>query len=239
MIPQGFIAQLRQAGSLQSGRLWWVGLYAIAMAYVESAAVVYLRRLYGIHDLVRDFPRFDPTIGAIEFGRELATLVMLLTAGWIAGRSRQSRLGFVFFAFGVWDIFYYIWLKVFIHWPDSFLSPDILFLVPLPWWGPVIAPVLIASLMVIGGILAVLRDDQELSVHFKPVQLVILAMGVLIVLYAFMVDALAILPANPDVLNQVRPTDFNWPIYLVGLALMAWPILMATGPDTLNSTGPG
>jgi len=78
---------------------------------------------------------------------------MLLSIGWIAGNMFQSRVAFAFITFGLWDIFYYIWLRVFIGWPQSILEPDLLFLIPLPWWGPVLSPVLIALLMVIGGIL--------------------------------------------------------------------------------------
>src|SRR3990172_5513987 len=116
---------------MQSKNLWWVGLFAIAMAYLESGVVVYLRRLYGINDLILSVPPFDPQIGAIELGRELATLVMLLAMGWVAGKKFQSRLGFAVFAFGVWDIFYYIWLRVFIGWPQTAFDPDLLFLLPL------------------------------------------------------------------------------------------------------------
>jgi hypothetical protein len=78
------------------------------MAYLVSAVVVYLRRLYGITDLNLQVPPFDAQIAAIEVGRELATLVMLLSIGWIAGKTFQSKVGFTFIAFGLWDIFYYL-----------------------------------------------------------------------------------------------------------------------------------
>lgn len=217
--------------SPQTGKLWWVGLYAIAMAYAESAVVVYLRHLYGIADLVRDVPGFDPTISAVEVGRELATLIMLLAVGWAAGRTRQSRLGFAVYAFGLWDIFYYAWLRILIGWPGSLLEPDVLFLIPLPWWGPVIAPVLIAGLMVAGGALAVLTDDHGHPVFFTSGEWAALSIGVLAALYAFMGDALASLPADAETLSQVRPAAFNWPVYLAGLALMAWPVLTAMWPS--------
>jgi len=77
--------------SMQTRKLLWVGLFAIAMAYLEAAVVVYLRRVYGITDLMLSVPPFDPQIGAIEFGRELSTLVMLLSVGIIAGQNLQSR----------------------------------------------------------------------------------------------------------------------------------------------------
>ncbi len=220
---------------MQSKSLWWVGLFAIAMAYLESAVVVYLRRIYGISDLILSVPQFDPQIGAIELGRELATLVMLLTVGWAAGKRFQSRLGFSVFAFGVWDIFYYIWLRVFIGWPQTVFDPDLLFLLPLPWWGPVLAPVLIALLMVIVGALAVIKDEHGLRLLPSFMDWAILAGGVLIMLYAFMADALAALPTNAQTLGQLRPSEFNWSVYLVGLAMLClfiWRITKSTQPKS-------
>ena len=72
----------------------------------------------------------------------------------LAGRTWRSRLGYAALAFGVWDIFYYVFLKVICGWPHSLLDWDILFLLPLPWWGPVLAPVSIALLMILWGTLA-------------------------------------------------------------------------------------
>ena len=213
---------------MQRGKLVWVGLYAVAMAYVESAAVVYLRRVFGIVDLLRDAPPWDPAISPVELGRELATLIMLLAVGWAVGRTWQSRLGFACFAFGVWDVCYYLWLRLFIGWPDSLLAPDLLFLIPLPWWGPVIAPVLIACLSAVGGALAVFLDDQGCTVRPGPWQGTALGLGGLAVLYAFMADALAALPASAEALGRLRPGPFRWPPYLVGLVLMTGSVLGAT-----------
>lgn len=154
----------------QRRKLGWIGLSAASLAYLEAAVVVYLRRLYGISDLMLDVSSFDPVLASLEIGREISTLVILLSVGWAVGRNRQSRLGFAFFAFGVWDVFYYIWLKLFIDWPASILTPDILFLIPIPWWGPVIAPVLIAVLMAIGGARAVIVDDREGRIRFSIIQ---------------------------------------------------------------------
>ncbi|MEL7644838.1 MAG: hypothetical protein AAGU04_01040 [Anaerolineaceae bacterium] len=201
-------------------KIVWVSVLSIAMAYLEAAVVVYLRRVYGITDLILQVPPFDEQIALIELGRELATLVMLLSIGWIAGKTFQSRVGFAFIAFGLWDIFYYIWLRVFIGWPQSLLDPDLLFLIPLPWWGPVLSPVLIALLMVIGGTIAVLRTEgnETLNLHswFWPC----LITGVLIMLFTFMSDAIKALPANISSLNSIKPSPFNWPVYLIGFGLV-------------------
>ena len=205
--------------NIKAKSLLWVGLFAIAMAYLESAVVVYLRKLYGITDLILSVPPFDPQIGAIELGRELATLVMLLAVGWAAGKKLQSKLGVAIFAFGLWDIFYYFWLKVFINWPRSLLDMDILFLIPLPWWGPVLAPVLVALLMAVGGAILVLNEARGVAARPKFTDWGALVGGVLIMLYAFMADALAALPADAQRLSQLRPSEFNWPVFLIGYAL--------------------
>ncbi len=200
-------------------KILWVSVFSIAMAYLEAAVVVYLRRVYGISDLILQVPPFDAQIAAIELGRELATLVMLLSIGWIAGETFQSRVGFVFITFGLWDIFYYLWLRVFIGWPQSILEPDLLFLIPLPWWGPVLAPVLIALLMVIGGIFAVIKVEKNGPLHIDAWSWVCLIAGVLILLYTFMADALIALPADASTLSGLKPSQFNWPVYFLGFSL--------------------
>ena len=69
-------------------KILWVSVFSIAMAYLEAAVVVYLRRVYGISDLILQVPPFDAQIAAIELGRELATLVMLLKIGRASCRER-------------------------------------------------------------------------------------------------------------------------------------------------------
>jgi len=206
------------------------------MAFLEAAVVVYLRRIYGISDLILQVPPFEPQIARIELGRELATLVMLLSFGWVAGKSIQSRLGFALVAFGVWDIFYYMWLRVFIAWPITLLDPDILFLIPLPWWGPVIAPILVSLLMIIGGTMAVFRNNQGHAIRFRILEAITLLIGILAMLFAFMQDALSILPASAGLISQLKPSQFNWMVFLVGLLLsgfVVWRIMRTTSymPD--------
>jgi hypothetical protein len=224
-------------------RLAAAAVFAFAMACVEAAVVVYLRRLHGITDLIRDRPLFDPFVAAVEVTREAATLVMLLAFGWVAGRNAQSRLGFAFFAFGVWDIFYYVWLRAFLDWPASLLEPDVLFLIPLPWWGPVLCPALVALLMAAGGAAAVIHDDRGRRFSPRPSEWAAIAAGAVAVLYSFMADALAALPAGYEELNRLRPDGFAWPIYLAGLAAMAWgvarPALLAPARDAAGRAAAG
>jgi len=139
--------------------LWIVGVFSLAMAWVEAAAVFYLRTVV---DRVEPYqPHPLPDMGRwneAELVREAATMVMLLAVGWLAGRTWRSRFGYACMAFGAWELAYYVFLKILTGWPHSLLDWDMLFLIPLPWWGPVLAPALIALLLLVGGALLGLGD---------------------------------------------------------------------------------
>ena len=207
-----------------------VAAYAVAMAYVESAVVVYLREIYGIEDLVRDLPTVTDRLTAIEIGREAATIVMLLGVGWMVGRRLQDRLGHFVFAFGVWDIAYYGWLVLFEGWPTSPLDWDVLFLIPVPWWGPVLAPVLIAAMMCVGGAAAVLGADRGVRWRLTWTNAAVAAVGIAVVIYTFTADALGALPDGLDAVANVRPSDFQWPLFALGFVVMSWAGLRVTWP---------
>ena len=213
---------------MYSKKLWWTGLFAIGMAFIEAATVVYLRRVLNIHDLLLDIPPFNPELTPIEIGRELSTLIMLFAVGWAVGKSWQTRVGFLFFAFGIWDIFYYGWLRIFIAWPDSIFAQDLLFLIPLPWWGPVIAPLLIAGLMIVGGILAVNAEDNGYAIKASGTDWIALFIGLIALLFSFMKDAIMKLPTSVETLASLRPGSFDWWIYLPGLVLTSYIVLKIT-----------
>jgi hypothetical protein len=125
----------------------WVCIYAVAMAAVEAAVVVYLRALHPVDAPVAALLAVIPDrLITIEVGREAATLIMLLAVAVLAGRDRWERFLVFSLAFGIWDIFYYVWLWVFIGWPPSLLTWDVLFLIPVPWIAQVWFPVLVSGL---------------------------------------------------------------------------------------------
>jgi hypothetical protein len=239
MIRDAQVAIIRVAMSTPV-KLMLVAAFAIAMANVEAAVVVYLREVYGIDDLVRDLPREFDRLTAVELSREAATLVMLLTVGLVAGRRLQDGVGYFVFAFGVWDIAYYGWLFVFKGWPSSLLEWDILFLLPLPWWGPVLAPMMIAGMMCVGGAAAVVQVDRGIEWRMTWTNAGIAAAGIAVCLYAFMADAISAIPEGRAAVEAVRPTDFQWGLFLVGFAVMSWAGLRVTWPgeSRLLLTGP-
>jgi hypothetical protein len=151
---------------------------------------------------------------AIEIGREAATLVMLAAVGWAAGRRWADRVGHSLVAFGVWDIFYYVWLAVLVGWPQSLFDWDLLFLIPLPWWGPVLSPVLISLLLIAAGTLAVLAAAQGRRLRLSLPEWGAAAGCALLALYVFMADALRALPGGAEAVANARPAAFNWLLLL-------------------------
>lgn len=207
-------------------RLMIVMVFAIAMAWVESAVVVYLRTPMGrVEPYQTDpLPLFE-NFGWIEVIREAATMLMLLSVGWLAGRTWRGRLGYTLFAFGIWDIFYYIFLAPMCGWPRSLLDWDVLFLIPLPWWGLVISPVLIALLMIMGGGLAALCEQTGRPAWPRWWAWVLNFFGILLALITFMEPALQVLREGEDAIRQALPVSFNWLLFGLALVLMAVPIV--------------
>ena len=202
-----------------------VALYAVAMAWVEAAVVYYLRSLIDRIEPYQPYPLpMAGGFGEAELIREIATLIMLFTVGWLAGATWRTRLGYSVVAFGVWDIFYYVFLRVMTGWPKSLLDWDILFLIPLPWWGPVWAPTSIALLMILWGTFMTKVEWSPVSSGSHWKFLALGGIGAALALFTFMADAIRTADQGTEALRNMLPVRFNWPLFGVALALMALPV---------------
>ena len=211
-------------GNFSERTRWMIVIaFAIAMAWVESASVFYIRALVDRIEPYQANPLpLNDALGYVELWREAATLVMLATLGMLAGRTWRRRIGYAAVAFGAWDVFYYVFLRIMTAWPRTLLDWDILFLLPLPWWGPVIAPVSIALLMIVWGTLATQSRDDAPEPRWAWV---LGGAGIALALGVFMTDAWRALPDGRDAVLDVLPTTFNWPLFWLALLLMASPVI--------------
>jgi hypothetical protein len=191
------------------GRLSLIACYAVAMAAVESAVVVYLRALQSgaAPASVLQYALPDRLI-LIEVGREAATLVMILTVAALAARTMREAFLYSALVFGVWDIFYYIWLWVFIGWPPSLFTWDILFLIPVPWLGPVIAPIIVSFCLVVGSLWLLARP----SLGLPRLAWGLVILGAVFILLSFTAD-------YRYALARTDPPRFRWELFGAGIVV--------------------
>jgi hypothetical protein len=153
-------------------------LFGLAFGYVEAAVVFYLRKIIHFHsnyDLTKyhvilnlKFITFVDPIQAllinsktneVEVVREAATIVMLFCLAILVGKNKLQKLAVFMIGFATWDLAYYLFLKILDNWPRSLFTKDVFFLIPVTWIGPVITPLIISSLILIGGIFLYIKQD--------------------------------------------------------------------------------
>ena len=175
-----------------TNKILWLTLFSIAMGFLEAAVVLYLRALYYPQGF--DFPLsiMDPKLVLVELLREAATVIMLLGIGILSGTNTNQRLANFIAAFAIWDIFYYVFLKLVLDWPASFFTWDILFLIPVPWVGPVLAPCIVSLTMLLMAYALHHRDGQNPTNRINLVEWVLILFGCAIIVGSWMTDYLSL-----------------------------------------------
>lgn len=167
-------------------------IFGIFFGLLESIVVIYLRQLFGSgntlvssqitpNDIVftLGFVTFlkpsasilitqSQRILSLELWRELSTIAMLVSLAFIAGKTLRDRIAFFILAFGIWDVFYYVFLKIISGWPVSLLDIDVYFLIPVAWIGPVATPLIISFVIILAAIWWLRRADQQAKLKSAP-----------------------------------------------------------------------
>ena len=196
-------------------------IFSIAFAYIESAVVVYLRVIFHPDGFTFPLSNVDTilqhkSILLTEIGREAATIVLILTGAWLFGRNLRQRFAYFLTIFAVWDIFYYIWLKVFSaclkaipDWPQSIMDWDILFLIPLTWAGPVVAPVLVSIILLVFAVILLYRDCRGKPIRAGWIDWFGFIAAAIIVVVSFCIP-------GPHIAEPGFQSHFYWPIFALG-----------------------
>jgi hypothetical protein len=207
-------------------RIFWLIAFSIAMGFLETAVVVYLRELYYPNGFSFPLAAMNRRIGIIELLREAATVIMLAALGIVSGRSANQRFAFFIAAFAIWDIVYYVFLKILLNWPESLLTWDILFLIPVPWIGPVLAPCIISLTMLVLAAALVYRDFQNSGYRLILREWGCLIAGSVIVVISWTVDYMLYM-ANGSIqydaviaMSTYVPTMYNWYLFTAGEVLL-------------------
>jgi len=215
--------------------LVWITIFSIAMGFLETAVVIYLRALYYPCNILFPLVQMSKTVIITELLRETATIIMLIGIGSLAGRKFITGFAWFIYAFAIWDIFYYIFLKLILNWPESLFTWDILFQIPTLWTGPVIAPVITSFIMILLAFGIIYYDRKSDAVKLNKPEWFLLILGSGILIFSFSWDYLMYMleqfkfselfgsSTKAEVLSRSLnyiPRTFNWLIYIFSQLLI-------------------
>jgi len=218
-----------------------LGFFGIAMGALEAIVVVYLRQIY--YPMGFDFPLtlISPPMISIEWLREAATIIMLISIGMIAGKTHLQRFSYFLYTFAIWDVFYYVALKLLLNWPSSLLTWDILFLIPVPWVGPVLAPLICSLTMIFLSGSVIHFQERVAAFKIQLLEWNLIIIGAFIILITFMWNYSQIVIKEGHlsrfwtllsdehflkIILSYQPTHFNWVTFLMGEFVILGAILL-------------
>lgn len=216
-------------------------LFSIAMAFLESSVVVYLREIMYPEGFSFPLVAFEGHLAVTEILREISTLVMLASVAFMAGKTLSRSLACFVYSFAVWDIFYYVFLKLLLDWPSSLLEWDILFLLPVTWTGPVISPLIVCMVMISLAALILYNSYRGLDTGLKVAEWLILITGAIVVIVSFTWDYSGYILERyslSDIWNMPRdgslleyaagyvPRSFNWWLFASGILILTSAIIL-------------
>ncbi len=210
------------------------------MGLLETIVVVYLRKIYYPEGFKFPLVIIPSAILQVEIMREFCTLVMLISIAFITGKNKLQGFSYFLLSFAVWDIVYYIGLKLILNWPDSFLTWDILFLIPIPWIGPVVAPFISSLSMIILSLSLLFFRERFDNFKIKLIEWLLIYLGAVLIFISFIWDYTSILISRNLFskifsFNQVEiqnitlnymPSNYNWTLFILGLISIYLSILL-------------
>ena len=204
--------------------IFWVAMFGMAFGLVESAVVVYIREMYYPEGFSFPLKAISTRVITTELWREAATILMLIAIGILAGKNAIQRFAYFLISFAVWDIFYYVFLKLFINCPESLFTWDILFLIPITWFGPVITPVILSILMIVLALMLLYKNQKLVLLEWA---LLILAAIISILSFtwdyiSYLLESTAFQPKENIVNLSLTyvPRHFDWWIFSIAVLLI-------------------
>ncbi len=208
-------------------KLLFIFLLSVAFGFLEAATVIYLRSMYypgGFSFPLNSF--LDLHIYFVEILREAATMLIIFSAAALCWKDLKRRFLTFFLIFGIWDIFYYVFLKIFLDWPAVMSEFDVLFLIPITWTGPVWAPVCVSVIFIASALFHFKRPGKISILNYG-----LFLGGLFLIYFSFTIDYYAFLRAhdffsNPTVafgrqiVSAYVPGRFPVEIFIPGTVLV-------------------
>ena len=87
-------------------KLLWITVFSVAMGFLESVVVVYLRTIFYPQGF--NFPLKlinSPLISVVEVWREVATIIIFFSLSMILAKRFYERIAYFLFSFAIWIFF--------------------------------------------------------------------------------------------------------------------------------------
>lgn len=216
-------------------------ILSIALAFMESAVVIYLRDIIYPEGFKFPLNPIRDDLILTEILREASTLIILVFIGLIAARTFSHRFAYFLLSFAVWDIFYYVFLKLLIGWPESIFTWDILFLIPTTWTGPVITPVIVSFTFILISVAIIFFTGKASDTRILLREWGIFIIGCTSIFLSFIWDysmfilryfsfkEIFIHPDKQSLYNIALtyvPVKFNWGMFFFGEFLLLLMIIL-------------
>jgi hypothetical protein len=199
--------------------LFFLILFGVALGFFEASVVVYLRALVYPGAPLFPMKTMPLSILTVELLREFFSIVLIWSAAVLAGRTRALKFAAFLILFGVWDVFYYVFLRLLIHWPATWTDWDILFLIPVPWVAPWTAPALCAATLVVFGYGMYKLWSKGYPMPIAREDILVGAVASVPIMISFFWE-------TSTVLHGGVPAHYPWALLFLGLALAwAWALL--------------
>ncbi|MCD6378909.1 hypothetical protein J7M07_00505 [bacterium] len=225
--------------------------YSVAMGVFEAIVVIYLRRIYYPQGFEFPLRQFSSKMLSIELLREFSTILMIIAVAFLSARDGLKRFAWFLYIFAVWDISYYISLKLLIGWPPSLLTWDILFLIPVTWAGPVLAPAICSITMLLITFSVIYLKDRGYSIRMAGFHWVLIISGGLVIFWSFIKDYFLIITRGGflgdfwnlaenirfnQTVSNYTPSTYNWFLFAIGeILILAWLFLLFKRASRTNT----
>ncbi len=202
-----------------------LSLFAISLGYLEAAVVIYLRMQYFSNRFYLPLNNVMPNnVLLIEIFREISTIAILLSVAALSMKKFIERFASFLFIFALWDIFYYIFLKIILGWPVYTLDKDILLLIPIPWIAPVLAPIIVSvTFIILSMSIYYLSHKDSAFNNLGKMEWTFFSLGSFLIFCSFMTEYLFYRFENLDLIKKIinLTSTFNsnilqWTIFIVG-----------------------
>ncbi len=194
-------------------QLFWLMIWGVAFAYIEASVVVYLREIYYLDGFTFPVVIAEPHMVITEVVRELATLLIMWATVNLTYQILQSKLAAFMVIFGIWDIFYYLFLKIILNWPETLNSWDILFLIPVPWVGPIWAPIVVSIGLIYAGISILVQNDKGHFLDFGSKFMLLELIAGVIIIVSFLIPGYAVITES---VPSYFPQYLFWAGFIMG-----------------------